>query len=421
MRVQRTQPGQQSPSCRAPLADALDFRLPEQSGGRVPLIGAGRPLSLAFRGVLMVTAMAACASTTPQPVPRAEVARGIVSSIYLIGDAGAPDPAGEPVLRALVEDVFAEESLATVVFLGDNIYPGGMPSRDEPGRMEAERRIGAQINAVLESGAAGILVPGNHDWNGSGSDGRARVIEEERFGERLGWGRVRFLPGNGCPGPVSADIGERVRVIAIDTEWWLHQARYPPDSLSGCPTRTEAEALDSLRHLLAAGDRAVIVVGHHPLVTHGTHGGFFNLRQHVFPLTDLKPWLWLPLPVLGTVYPLARKLGTSHQDVSNPRYRNMIGKLSAAFAKAPPLVYASGHEHSLQILDGVGARYQVVSGTGIEGHVTPVTAGEGTLYHAGGASGFVRLDVQRDGRIRLAVETVDADGRRRETYSVFIR
>jgi hypothetical protein len=379
--------------------------------GRAARIGAGTAALLAI----------SCVTPPREPIPRAAPATGVETSIILIGDAGAPDASREPVLRALVEELASASSPSIVVFLGDNIYPKGMPQPGEGGRAEAERRLDAQVDAVLESGATGIFIPGNHDWNFAGSGGRARVIEAERFGVDRGSGRVSFVPGNGCPGPVGIDVGAVARLILLDTQWWLDAAFDSPVSLVDCPTRSASEVLDSLGVLLEADGRTTIVAGHHPLITYGAHGGFFNLRQHLFPLTDLKSWLWIPLPVIGSAYPFARTHGITNQDVSGPRYRRMLEVLDSVFAVSPPLVYAAGHEHAIQILDGGGARVDVVSGAGIYGHVGPVTRGPATIYHAGGGSGYVRLDVQRDGRVRLAVVIVDAEGGRSEPYSAFLR
>ena len=45
-------------------------------------------------------------------------------------------------------------------------------------------------------------------------------------------------PGNGCPGPVTLDIG-RLRLINLDSQWWLHEF-IVRDSVSNCPQNTMA-------------------------------------------------------------------------------------------------------------------------------------------------------------------------------------
>ena len=53
-------------------------------------------------------------------------------------------------LEALGTDLLAHPGEKLVVFLGDNIYPTGMPEADDPARAEAERRIDDQIRAAQE-------------------------------------------------------------------------------------------------------------------------------------------------------------------------------------------------------------------------------------------------------------------------------
>jgi hypothetical protein len=70
------------------------------------------------------------------------------------------------------------------------------------------------------------------------------------------------------------------------------------------------------------------------------------------------------------------------------------------------------------------AAYQLVSGAGILGHGSLVRHIEGTVF-AREAAGFMRLDVTRDGRIRLSVTTVVPQGKRRkgesaEVYSAWL-
>ena len=97
----------------------------------------------------------------------------------------------------------------------------------------------------------------------------------------------------------------------------------------------------------------------------------------------------------------------------------MRAALVRALSKQPPLLYAAGHEHNLQVIQGSSARYLVVSGAGIYGHHGPVRWHPRTRF-AKVASGFVRVDVLRNGRVRLGVLIVDRTGRSREHYSLWL-
>ena len=371
--------------------------------------------------IALAVAATACASALePATAVPALVAPkdSIELAIFLIGDAGSKAYDGEPVLRELA---LQSDSLRPVrqfvVFLGDNVYPRGVPPVGHPNRDDAERRLAAQVLAIRKGSAQGLLIPGNHDWDRQGRDGWNSIRRQDSLVRRFGGGDVRLAPAGGCPGPDVVDLGTHVRLIALDSEWWVHNDVKPYGDASPCPTKTYEEVADSLEGALRdKGDRLAIVLTHHPMRSGGTHGGSFTIGDHIFPLRNWKPWMWLPLPVIGSLYPFARQMGISNQDVTGARYSRMRSAFERAFHKQPPLVIASGHDHDLQVIRGgrsgiTWAGYQLVSGAGILGHESVVRNVEGSLFKRE-AAGFMRLDVTRDGRVRLSVTTVVPEGTR---------
>ncbi len=363
--------------------------------------------------VMALLVVASCGGNprpAPPPVPL-PASEEIEATLFLIGDAGAPVPGGDPVLGALTREIGDHGARSIVVFLGDNIYPSGMPDSTDPYRAEAERRLDAQLDVLRNTGARGFVIPGNHDWNRFSPGGWEAIRRQEMHIRRRGNPRAALLPGDGCPGPSVLDIGPRLRLIFLDTQWWLQPPPKPVHPTSSCPADSPGEVSDSLQAALqGSGARHVFVFGHHPLVSGGPHGGYFEWTEHIFPLRYLASWLWIPMPIIGSTYPLSRKWGMWPQDLSDPDYTRMRAALEDALTDHAPLVFASGHDHSLQVLGGRGAKYQLVSGAGYYGHTSPVTWRTETLY-ATRASGFMRLDVLTSSRVRLEVVTVDAAGR----------
>jgi len=364
--------------------------------------------------------VAACAGArAAAPAPIAGDAR-VEATLFLIGDAGAPAAKGEPVIHALAEALGNARGDRVVVFLGDNVYPRGLPDSSAPDRPEMERRLRVQVDVISAAGARGLFVPGNHDWAKHGPDGWDAIRRQGGWIAQHAPPTVSLLPANGCPGPAVVDVGAHIRLVLLDTQWWLHGGPKPKGPGSGCRAADERSVADSLHaDLGSAGGRAVIVAAHHPLISAGEHGGFFGVEDHVFPLRALKRWLWVPLPGLGSIYPLARQNGVSDQDQSNPVNRRMVGMFAAAMQDHPPLVWASGHEHNLEVLEGTSARWLLVSGAGIYGHEGPAF-GRTALRFGSGAAGFMRLEFLADGRVRLGVLTVDREGRSRERFSLWL-
>ena len=338
-------------------------------------------------------------------------------TLFLIGDAGKPAKGGEPVLIALRHQVERSGDRATVAFLGDNLYPKGLPDPGDREFAEMARRLDDQVDAVKGTGARVVFIPGNHDWVNGAPGGWAAVRRQEKRVEERGGPRVSYLPNDGCPGPEIADVGGRLRLVALDTQWWLHSHGRPEDPGSSCAADSEPEVVAGLRATLdGAGSRDVVVLGHHPLQSGGPHGGNFGLKQHVFPLTDWKKGLFIPLPLVGSAYPLSRGSGLTPQDIPSNEYRRMREALARGMRGRMPLAWASGHEHVLQVIESREWGRVLVSGSGIYGHVTYVKNVEGSLYRAA-RSGFMRIDFLRDGRRRLGVIEVREDGGYREAFA----
>lgn len=368
---------------------------------------------------LSAGAIACGPSLVPTP-PAPVVPVGIIEqSVFFIGDAGAPAVPTDPVLIGLRNSAGEHPERSSIVFLGDNIYQKGMPRSDDPSRQEAERRLQAQIDAVPQ-GARGIFVMGNHDWNRGREGGLEAVRRQLAFIADAGRPLVVAAPTGGCPGPAVIDVSARLRLVMLGTQWWLHGSERPSDPASACIADSEAEVTDSLRRVVQTEpDRIVLVAGHHPLRSGGVHGNKFGWKDHIFPLRAWKSWLWVPLPIIGSLYPLVRASGISAQDMGSGRYQTMRDSIVAAFGSQPPLAYAAGHEHNLQVLDGIGARYLLVSGSGIYDHLSQAFRIEGSRY-ARAASGFIRVDILRDGRVRVGVLLVDEDGDVSEDFSMWL-
>ncbi|HEX9726926.1 MAG TPA: hypothetical protein VGA37_00305 [Gemmatimonadales bacterium] len=342
----------------------------------------------------------------------------IEHSLFLIGDVGNPASPVEPVLAALHTAMARNAPHSTVVFLGDNIYPRGMLRVGHADRADSERRVVMQVHAV-PAASRGFFIMGNHDWRRGADDGWQAVKDQEAFIISLARSSVRVAPGDGCPGPETVDLSPQLRLVLLDTQWWLHGDVKPRDPESACPTDSMGEIATAIRGTVAAaGDRHVVVVGHHPLVSGGVHGGRFDWKDHVFPLRALKRWLWIPLPIIGSLYPLVRGGGISSQDMPSSTNRRLRDSLSAAFAGIP-IAYAAGHDHNLQVLHGDQAQFLLVSGAGYYGHTSKAFRTPET-YFARATSGFMQIDILTDGRVRLGVLEVDQHGTAAELFSMWL-
>lgn len=330
-------------------------------------------------------------------------------TIYLVGDAGEPFPDGNPVLKQINAHLAREQHPASIIYLGDNIYPDGLPDEEHPDRQRAEQIIKRQLDILKDFSVQPYVVPGNHDWDKGKKDGLAQINNQEKFVEGylafiLGDSVNAFLPDGGCPGPVEIELSEEITLILFDTQWLLHPWDKPTQD-DGCEVGTYEDVFDHLEEMIRRNDhKKVVVAAHHPMYSYGIHGGVANAKQHIFPLTEAHESLYIPLPIIGSIYPLYRKFLGNIQDIQHPKYKAIRNTLDDIFRVHPNLIYVSGHEHSLQYISKDSTQY-IVSGSGSKS--TFVKKKKLSKFAYDGL-GFGKLIFETNGNVRLQFWSPDS-------------
>lgn len=345
-----------------------------------------------------------CASSLPplpdwQPVP-VPPADQVESVIIFFGDPGRSEYQRAPVIQEAAREVekwsatLARDSAVSVVYLGDLVYPEGL---HPPGHANYPRDslfVQAEIDVVdgpyaRAHNTQAYFIAGNHDWGEArGVEGVDRLKNLEEFLERARerWDvNVDLLPPAGEPGPAVVDVGAGIRMILLDTAWWLLSTE--TERKSELIARIEA-AMESAHE----EGREVILTAHHPWQTAGSHGGSvdfwraFGLRWFLF------------------------KTGSLLQDINSRPMKDLRLALDGVFQRVgPPLLFAGGHDHSLQVIEGPGPldpHWTLVSGTGVK--VTQVGHLEGMRFRATKA-GYMTLVTLHNGESILYVRGADEE------------
>lgn len=256
----------------------------------------------------------------------AEASTPVPVRFAAIGDTGRGTSAQIKVAQALAAKC-ARDGCDFVLFLGDNVYPSGLESADDP-------RMRALVDDVY--GAEGpeiFAVLGNHDYGGNGS------------GLELHKGRYQID---------YTDRSKRWRMPGA----WYRATRGPVelfalDSTMQLFGRDEAQRRDVSAWIAASTARWKIAVAHHPYRSNGLHG-------------NAGAYDGIPIP------PSSGKGVRDFDDAV------ICGKVD---------LLLSGHDHSRQWLtDTCRGTELVVSGTGAEG--TELPGHEPTHYQSIGL-GFV--------------------------------
>lgn len=327
--------------------------------------------------------------------------------LYLVGDAGEPSVSSVP-YRATIQSQLANNPQvpSAIVFLGDNVYPKGLEETDHRYRKVGEQILKDQI-AITGGKSEVYFVPGNHDWKKGKRNGLQQLGYQQAFIDSLLDQRIHFLPQNGCPGPVEVALSDQMTLVMMDSQWWLHPWEKPDEESSACETKTKPEVLDAIEDILQRNrGKQVVIAGHHPIYTYGEHGGVFTLKDHIFPLTAANKGLYLPLPLIGSIYPIYRKVFGNIQDSVHPVYRDFGSALEEIVKQYPGTIYAAGHEHALEYISKDSVHY-IVSGSGSK--ATPVQQ-KGYAKFVQSSLGFVRVAVTSYNKVRIEYFVEDNAG-----------
>jgi predicted MPP superfamily phosphohydrolase len=326
----------------------------------------------------------------------------ILQRIILVGDGGElTADKKHPVAEAIKR--FAKlDKKTTVLYLGDNLYSTGLPDDQSEGYTAAKAVLDSQLSVVENTEAKVIMIPGNHDWKNGGRDGYQTVIREQVYVDILNKPNVHFYPKDGCPGPVEVNLSDDVTLVIFDSQWWLHPYEKPGIE-SDCDCKTIEELLTQIEDIVTRNSKKlVLLASHHPFKSNSVHGGFFTWKQHIFPFTEIRRNLYIPLPGLGSIYPIARSVFGSPQDLSHPTYANMITKVTEAVKSHPHVVFVAGHDHGLQLIQDSSHSY-IVSGGGCK--IQRVSKSRKSLY-AESLRGFVVMEVSTNKNVTVNYYTV---------------
>lgn len=318
--------------------------------------------------------------------------------IVLIGDGGALTPDGHHTVVEAVEQLLKMDKRTTVLFLGDNLYRHGLPDEQYLFYKATKAVLDSQANIADHTPGMVYFIPGNHDWMNGAEGGYKAILREQRYLDGLGKKNLKFYPEDGCPGPVDVKIGKNVVLIMMDSQWWIHQNEKPGIE-SECKQKTREEVVEEIKDIVNQNlDKLVIFACHHPFRTNGAHGGYYTIKQHIFPFTDIRKNLYVPLPLLGSIYPISRSVFGTPQDLKHPDYSNMVSMVDEVLKLHPHVIHVAGHEHAMEWIADSNNHY-IVSGSGCK--TARVSKSRKSKFEAS-ELGFATLDIYKDKTVRCS-------------------
>jgi DNA repair exonuclease SbcCD nuclease subunit len=330
----------------------------------------------------------------------------IQARIILIGDAGELNYNREPVIDAARKLIPFDER-TTVIFLGDNVYNSGLPPEFMADYEKKKAVLDSQINISKGTKATVYFIPGNHDWNNEDPDGLAIINRQQAYVEAQKNDKIIFTPKDGCPGPEEFPINKDIELVVYDSQWFIRSSDERPGIESGCDFKTPEQFQNELTDIVNRNSgKLIILADHHTLKSYGIHGGYFPLLVSIFPLRDINPKLWIPLPIIGLLYPIVRGVFGTPEDLHYPAYANMINLVEGVTKNHPNILFVAGHEHTLQLIKD-SSHYYIVSGGGSK-H-TRVSANKKHAPYTASELGFAALEISKHKNVHVDYYTVNSD------------
>ncbi|MFB9110872.1 metallophosphoesterase [Flavobacterium gyeonganense] len=315
----------------------------------------------------------------------------IAHTFYLVGDAGnADEEKPQQTLELLHNKLKKSSKRATLLFLGDNIYPKGFPdSKKEAEVKPAQTKLTNQLKLTKGFKGRTIFIPGNHDWY----NGTKGLELQADFVTKYLNDKKAFLPRKNCP-IEEVKMDSITSLVTIDSQWFLEDWNDHPTINDNCDIKTREDFFDELENILNKNQEKTIVLAmHHPLMSNGTHGGQFSLEKQLFPLENK-----IPLPVIGSMINLIRKTsGISPQDLQNKQYTILAKRIKALIQGQKNIIVVSGHDHNLQFINNENIN-QIVSGAGSKSEAARAINPNDFSY---GGNGYAVLTLFKSGDAKV--------------------
>jgi len=333
----------------------------------------------------------------------------LIHSLYLVGGAGKSTTnshGNNEVLDAMVSSLKNETVETSLVFLGNNISPKGLPKKEDPDRNFAEKILLSQLQVSKSHGGKTYFIPGNQDWNGQDKGGRKAILRQEKFIKAFDKGNknANFFPQDACGDPKVVKINKDLVFVFLDSQWWLQDWSVEKNMNRKCDIKSRQDLLKRIEEIFVDHKNdEIVVMLHHPIKSNGNRGGKFNLKQHIFPFTELNKNLFIPLPIIGSIYPIQRNVVGTKQDISNINNQNLMqGIDKIAKGLRINVIFASGQDAGLQYFNGNKIKY-IVSGSGSE--KAYIQKGGSAIYSRS-ALGFAKINFYKNNESWLEIYTV---------------
>lgn len=324
-------------------------------------------------------------------------------TVFVVGNyAGAQDQ--EKLSLELIKQTIEAGENSAMVFLGssmnwDQIYSNWHKNDDL-----AKKSISTNFHFLENYKGKVFFVPGKEEWDQGSKKGLKHVrFCGEIIEDALERGNI-FLPDYGCPGPIEIQLSKTTVLILFDSQSWLHpwnrveSKREEPFFKEECDMEGDSDFFIRINDAIKRNsNKHVILATYHPIYSSGHHGGKFGLKTHIYPLTVHNSNLFVPLPLIGSMYVGYRKLMGNPKDLSHYKYRKFRQTIEDVLKNKKNLIYTASLEKNLQYRNKENIHH-IISGSG----QMPVYVNQNSKSdYAQKEKGFAKIELYNDGKAEL--------------------
>ncbi|TLP75723.1 hypothetical protein ES765_14875 [Maribacter sp. ACAM166] len=351
--------------------------------------------------LVLLLLISSCATFKEQSIVNAENENSnneITYSFYIAGGLGnTSSPSNNSLLVRFKKELDNASKNSMLIFTGDNISPTSENWNVDSLLIQQQLNLSANFNGET------VFLPGNNEWK---SFQLNKIEKVEDYLKDLDRKNTEVAPDNGCPIDYRV-INDDLDLILVDSKWFISNWSRIEGINSKCSDIiTRRRFMEELEGYIGDGQgKNIVIAMHHPVFTNGIYAGKTTVQDH------LKPF-----PVLGTVKNTVMDLGAFNPEHVNSRRYNYLRIAVSALAQANDrITLISGHEESLQLLEG-GDIHQIISGS--LGAKSATKLGPGKISAIGGSlnfegeyafgdRGFARLDYYDDGSSKVTFVSED--------------
>ena len=299
-------------------------------------------------------------------------------TVFLLGDPG--DDNSNDAFNILKQSISENDTSHAIVIFGNAFSK----KKTKNGKGSGDKN--ADLLSQLQNDKGKIIFLPGPDVKLKEANENKSKLEKSLNGKNV------FIPEPGCLSIEEINLTNDILALPIHTI-----LRDDEDILKKhCDIDDHNELIDEIKDVVDNNQRKnILMLAYYPMLNLGNHGGHFAWRQHLFPFTDLNKNLYIPLPVIGSVYYLLRSGIGFRTDQAYPPYKSYRRKMARALTGYNNVVYASGQEHNFQYYKFNKQDFIVANSSG-------QTSWVGKNKRAGftfAASGLVKLSFLKNGEV----------------------